>query len=97
VAWGAVGPAAAGPVRQTEGQRMRTQGRWPALRVLTPERIVRDAHGQMWAVQTAPRWTGEQLRVRARLLRCAGVWGDLPAEAVEPWAPVGTGTRHAIR
>jgi hypothetical protein len=51
---------------------------------LTAGRIVRDAHGLMWRLDAAPRWTGAQLRVRARLLRCAGVWGDLPADALEP-------------
>lgn len=57
-----------------------------AMDCLTPGRVVRDAHGLAWQVDALPRWSGDQLRVRARLLRCDGVWGDLPAEVLEPTA-----------
>jgi hypothetical protein len=63
---------------------MRIRDRGSTLIGLTPGRILRDAHGLMWQLDDAPRWTGEQLRVRVRLLRCDGVWGDLPAEVLEP-------------
>jgi len=55
---------------------------------LTPGRVVRDAHGLMWQLDQAPRWAGEQLRVRARLLRCDAIWGDLPADVLEPTAVI---------
>lgn len=57
-----------------------------AMESLSPGRIVRDTHGLVWQVDAPPRWSGDQLRVRARLLRCDGVWGDLPAEVLEPTA-----------
>jgi hypothetical protein len=70
---------------------MRTGEGCCAMRSLTPGRIVRDAHGLAWQVDGAPRWCGEQVRVRARLLRCDGVWGDLPADVLEPTALVVSG------
>lgn len=63
---------------------MRMQGRGSAAAGLTPGRIVRDAHGLMWQLDAEPRWAGEQLRVRVRLLGRDGVWGDLPAAALQP-------------